>query len=256
MINLETKVQMIDKSQIDILKPEPKPNRVTTADVLPSAKLLPNPLLNAVPLSETYLMDCIEGMRHYPDKYFDLAIVDPPYGIGFDGSRKSTSKHGGRKAYEFKGWDNEIPPYEYFIELWRVSKNQIIWGANYFVEHLPPSMGWIFWDKGQRICNSDGELAYTSFKRALRVIEANRCKIQEHGGAIHPTQKPVYLYDWILLNYAEKGMKILDTHLGSGSSRIAAHKNGFHFVGFEVDKEYYEKQEKRFKEYASQPRIF
>lgn len=208
------------------------------------------------PLSELYNMDCVAGMKHYPDKYFDLAIVDPPYGIGFDGSRESTSSHGGRKAYEFKGWDDERPPYEYFIELWRVSKNQIIWGANYFAEFLPPSMGWIFWDKGQRICNSDGELAYTSFKRALRVVEANRCKIQEHGGAIHPTQKPVYVYDWILLNYAKPGQRILDTHVGSGSSRIACYLNGFDFVGFEIDEDYCQSSEKRFRNAIKQQRLF
>ena len=107
-----------------------------------------NAMLQAVPSSEVYLMDCIQGMKHYPDKWFDLAIVDPPYGIGRDGSVRTTSKHGGRKAHTFKGWDTSIPEMEYFTELYRVSKNQIIWGANYFTQYLPASMGWIFWDKG------------------------------------------------------------------------------------------------------------
>lgn len=207
-------------------------------------------------ISESYLMDCMTGMKEYPDGYFDLAIVDPPYGIGRDGSVKTTSKHGGRKAHKFKGWDNEIPTIEYFTELFRVSKNQIIWGANYFAKYLPSSMGWIFWDKGQRICNSDGELAFTSFQKALRVFELNRVQLQIEGDTFHPTQKPIKLYDWIYRNYAEPGQKIIDTHLGSGSNRIAAHKNGLHFVGFEIDEEYYYSQEARFKSYLSQPTLF
>lgn len=207
-------------------------------------------------ISETYLMDCMQGMREYPDKYFDLAVVDPPYGIGRDGSVRTTSKHGGRKAHKFKGWDNEIPTLEYFTELFRVSKNQIIWGANYFAKYLPSSMRWIFWDKGQRICNSDGELAFTSFQKALRVFELNRVQLQIEGDTFHPTQKPIKLYDWIYRNYAETGQRVLDTHLGSGSNRIAAHKNGLHFVGFEIDEEYYYSQEARFKSYLSQPTLF
>ena len=133
--------------------------------------------------------DCIDFMRDIPDGYYSLSICDPPYGIGFDNKIREAKT---------KKWDNETPSKEYFDELFRVSKNQIIWGANYFTKYLPSSMGWLFWDKGQRICNSDGELAYTSFQQALRVVEYNRCEIQKHGGAIHPTQKPVALYSWIL----------------------------------------------------------
>lgn len=128
------------------------------------------------------------GMKRYPDKFFNLALVDPPYGIGRDGSLRTTSSHGGRKAHEFKGWDNTPPDATYFKELFRVSKNQIIWGANFFTKHLPPSMGWVFWDKGQRICNSDGELAYTSFDRALRVAEYNRVELLKEGTQ-HPHTK-------------------------------------------------------------------
>lgn len=117
-------------------------------------------------------------------------------------------------------------------------------------------MGWIFWDKGQRICNSDGELAFTSFQKALRVFELNRVQLQIEGDTFHPTQKPIKLYDWIYQNYAESGQKVIDTHLGSGSNRIAAHKNGLHFVGFEIDEEYYYAQEHRFKTYLSQPTLF
>lgn len=189
------------------------------------------------------------------DNQFDLAIVDPPYGIGRDGSTRTTSKHGGRKSHDFKGWDNSIPSVEYFNQLFRVSKNQIIWGANYFTEHIPPSMGWIFWDKGQRICNSDGELAFSSFERALRCVVYNRVELLKEG-TIHPTQKPIVLYRWLLMNYANLGESILDTHLGSGSSRIAAHQLGFDFTGFEIDPEYYEAQEKRFQLAIQQQTLF
>jgi site-specific DNA-methyltransferase (adenine-specific) len=197
----------------------------------------------------------MEGMARYPDKYFDLAIVDPPYGIGYDGQRKTTSKHGGRREKLFKGWDNKIPDKNYFDELFRVSKNQIIWGGNYFTMFLPSSMGWIFWDKGQRINNSDGELAFTSFNRALRVFTLNRVFILEFGDTNHPTQKPVKLYKWLLQNYAKQGDKILDTHLGSGSSRIAAYEMGFHFTAFELDKEYFDAQEKRYNNHISQLKL-
>jgi len=199
--------------------------------------------------------DCMDAMREFPDNFFELAIVDPPYGIGRDGSKKTTSKHGGRKAHKFKGWDNARPGDDFFKELRRVSKNQIVWGANYFSEFLPSSMGWIFWDKGQRICNSDGELAFTSFERALRVVEYNRVELLLEG-TIHPTQKPVALYKWLLSNYAKPGDKILDTHLGSGSSRIAAWDMGFDFYGYELDAGYFAAMEARFKEHISKPVLF
>lgn len=200
-------------------------------------------------------IDCMTYMAGLPDKAFDLAIVDPPYGIGRDGSVRTTSRHGGRKAHAFKGWDSKIPEDEYFDELFRVSENQIIWGANYFTKHLPSSMGWIFWDKGQRICNSDGELAYSSFPRALRCVVKNRVELLLEG-TIHPTQKPIYLYRWLFKNYAKPGDRILDTHLGSGSSAIAAHKAGFSFVGCEIDLDYYNAACKRFKEQTAQQQLF
>ena len=198
----------------------------------------------------------MDFMRNVPDNYYELCICDPPYGIGFDGSKKSTSKHGGRKEYEFKGWDNKTPTKEYFDELFRVSKNQIIWGANYFTKYLPSSMGWLFWDKGQRICNSDGELAYTSFQQALRVVEYNRCEIQKHGGAIHPTQKPVALYKWLLDKYAKPNDKILDTHGGSMSIAIACHDYGFDLDLCELDKEYFDKVVQRVKNHVAQTKLF
>jgi site-specific DNA-methyltransferase (adenine-specific) len=177
-------------------------------------------------------------MREYPDDHFSLAIVDPPYGIKRDGQKKTTSKHGGRKAHDQKKWDQKPPDKFYFNEVRRVSKNQIIWGANYYPQHLTASMGWIFWDKGQRICNSDGELAFSSFNRALRVITMNRIELLIEG-TIHPTQKPVKLYDWILRNYAKPGDTILDTHMGSGSIAIACHYAGHHLTACEFDEDYY-----------------
>jgi site-specific DNA-methyltransferase (adenine-specific) len=201
--------------------------------------------------------DCMEGLKWFPDKFFELAIVDPPYGIGRDGSVRTTSKHGGRKAHAFKGWDNTTPDQKYFDELFRVSKNQIIWGANYFTGFLPPSMGWIFWDKGQRICNSDGELAFSSFDCALRVVTYNRVELLlEPGETIHPTQKPIKLYKWLLKNYAKPGDKILDTHMGSQSSRIAAFDMGFDFWGYELDKDYFEAGCKRFEQHKAQLKLF
>lgn len=199
--------------------------------------------------------DCMALMARYPDKHFDLAIVDPPYGIGRDGSAQTTSSHGGRKAHAFKGWDSKPPGADYFCELYRVSKDQIIWGANYYPGHLPKSMGWIFWDKGQRICNSDGELAFSSFNRALRVVEMNRVELLKEG-TIHPTQKPIKLYTWLLENYAKTGMKILDTHLGSGSHAIACHYFGAHLTACEIDADYFREASARINRETAQTTLF
>jgi len=204
----------------------------------------------------------MELMARYPDNYFDLAIVDPPYGIGFgEFNRTNKTAQGDRvKANKYKqsNWDDSIPSDEYFNELFRVSKNQIIWGANYFVEHLNnSSMGWIFWFKGQEgLSMSDGELAYSSFQKATRQININRGLIAQSGGAIHPTQKPVKLYKWLLDKYAKQGDKILDTHLGSGSIAIACHDYGFELVGCELDKEYFEKGIERITNHVKQLTLF
>ena len=214
-------------------------------------------------ISEVYNMDCIAGMKEYPDKYFDLAIVDPPYGI--DVAKNGTV--GGNnlsksKDYGAKGWDKNAPDLDYFNELIRVSKNQIVWGANHFISKIPfDSPCWIVWDKNNSGDFADCELAWTSFETAVRKFKFTwngmlQENMKDKEERIHPTQKPTSLYDWILLNYAKEGDKILDTHLGSGSSRIAAYRNGFHFVGFEIDKDYYEAQEKRFKTELMQPRLF
>ena len=244
-------------------------NKVENIDETPA---FAKHMLPAVPSSEVYLGDCTKALKRFNDNYFDLAIVDPPYGIGADKAQNNAamqrikadgkSKAGrGWKLYADTDWDNETPNAEYWQELFRVSKNQIVWGGNYFTDYLPPSMGWIMWDKGQRDFSlADGELAWTSFNKALRIFEMSRgkalAKNNEQGGRFHPTQKPEMLYSWILQNYAKAGDLILDTHLGSGSSRIAAYKGGFNFVGFEINEHYYEKQEKRFKDFVSQLRLF
>lgn len=192
-------------------------------------------------------------MARYPDNYFELAIVDPPYGIG-EGKKtvRTRKKHVNRVIHNDKEWDSNIPTKEYFNELKRVSKNQIIWGANYMVEHLPPSMGWIFWEKKIGGDFSDGELAYTSFKRALKMYT------KWSGGAnkIHPTQKPVKLYEWLLMNYAKEGDKILDTHLGSGSIALACHNLNFDLTACELDTEYYNAAMKRLKQHQQQLTMF
>ena len=196
-------------------------------------------------------------MSRFPDNYFDLAIVDPPYGIGYDGAKKTSGSHGGRKAHDFKGWDSSIPSQEYFEELFRVSKNQIIWGANYFTNFLPSSMGWIVWRKDRgKFSSSDAELAFSSFNRALREYTKNPLVLSREGGTIHPTQKPICLYKWILDKYAKEGDKILDTHLGSGSIAIACHDYGFNLTACELDKEYFDKAMERLKLHQSQTKLF
>lgn len=212
-------------------------------------------------ISETYNIDCIEYMRGIEDKFFDLAIVDPPYGIGADKAQNAGGEKWGYKKYKDTDWDNSIPTAEYFSELFRVSKNQIIWGGNYMTNYLIPSMGWIIWDKGQRDFSlADGEMAWTSFDKAMRIFEMSRggalADANNNGGRLHPTQKPVKLYKWLLTNYAKQGDKILDTHLGSQSSRIAAYDLGFDFWGCELDKDYFEQGNKRFEQYKAQQKLF
>ena len=217
--------------------------------------------------SEVYNMDCVAGMKHYPDKYFDLAIIDPPYGIDAASDKRGDTQFGKAaaksKSYGQKDWDKTAPNLEYFCELYRVSKNQIVWGANHFISRMPyDSSCWIVWDKDNGTNGyADCELAWTSFESAVRKVKWKwhgmlQQNMKDKESRIHPTQKPVALYEWLLMNYAEKGQRILDTHLGSGSSRIACYNLGFDFVGFELDKDYYEAQEQRFKNHISQMRLF
>jgi len=201
-------------------------------------------------LNNIYNMDCMEGMKDFPDKFFELAIVDPPYGIGVNKEKP----HNGWKDYGIKEWDNKIPDKNYFDELKRISKNQIIWGGNYYPQYLFTSMGWIFWDKGQRNFSSS-ELAYTSFNKALRVFDYSRAKCIDKY-KFHPTQKPIALYKWILKNYAKPGDKIIDTHVGSGSSIIAFEDAGFEYIGFEIDKDYFNAANHRISEFKKQGKLF
>jgi site-specific DNA-methyltransferase (adenine-specific) len=196
-------------------------------------------------------IDCMEFMAKVPDKFYRLAIVDPPYGIGKDGQIKTTGGHGGRKAHAQKGWDKTRPSENYFSELFRITQNQIIWGANYYPEYLKGTMGWIFWDKGQDINQSDGEIAFTSFESALRRIKMNRVELLKQG-TIHPTEKPIKLYRWLLQNYAKPGDNIIDTHGGSMSIAIACDMEGFDLDICEIDREYFDAGVKRFNEYKRQ----
>ena len=204
-----------------------------------------------------YNEDCLPAMKKMRDNEYELAIIDPPYGIGMDGQKLSINKNPkhNRKAKKFKGWDKEIPTNEYFNELFRVSENQIIWGGNYFVEYLQPTKAWIFWYKGQNdLTMSDGELAWTSFNKVTRQIKINRAELIKQN-TFHPTEKPVALYKWLLKNYAKQGDKILDTHLGSGSIAIACEDMGFDLTGYEIDKEYFDAAKKRLENYKLQTKI-
>ena len=210
---------------------------------------------------ELHNADCMEVMARYPDNYFDLAVVDPPYGIG---ANKMTLGNGKRKVYRGNDdWDSEPPDASYFIELIRTSNHQVIWGANHFISKLGiDSSCWLFWDKGTGSNDfADGELAWTSFKKTVRKyfqswVGAN-AKEKNEIDRIHPTQKPVELYKWIYQNYAKEGMRILDTHLGSGSNAIAAYEmNMGEFVGCELDHDYFMDAKKRIDNALSQQKLF
>ena len=210
--------------------------------------------------------DNMELMSRYEDNHFDLAIVDPPYGIGEDGGkgvRTSPSRPNSYKRkpkYEAKGWDNKAADKEYFKELIRVSKNQIIFGANHFIENIPNanSSCWIVWDKKNEGTDfADCELAWASFKTTVRKYRVHKF-LGTRGGkdCIHPTQKPVKLYEWLLMNYAKEGDKMLDTHLGSGSIAIACHNLKFDLTACELDKDYYDAAIKRLKQHQQQLTMF
>ena len=192
--------------------------------------------------------DCMAVMARYPDNYFNLACVDPPYGIGI-------SSNPVRQQHTKKKWDANIPSAEYFAELKRVSKNQIIWGGNYFLDYLGGTQGFLVWDKVQphdfslAMC----EMAWTSIQKPAKIWKRS---VLAEKWKIHPTQKPIKLYEWLLTNYAKPGQRILDTHLGSGSSAIAAHYFGCDFVGCEIDQDYYEAALKRFEMETAQLAMF
>ena len=213
-------------------------------------------------INKIHNQDCLEAMKSMQDNQFDLAIVDPPYGIDADinqnnlGGKKGFTKNAGTyKSYHKSNWDKEIPSDEYFVELQRVSKKYIIWGGNYF--NFVSDSGVIIWYKGNSGNFKEGELAKTNFN-TFKVFKYSRADayINDCKNKIHPTQKPVKLYEWLLMNYAKEGDKILDTHLGSGSIAIACHNLGYDLTGYELDKEYYDNAIKRIKNHQAQTRIF
>lgn len=230
--------------------------------------------MNRTQISEAYNVDCMEYMKGIPDGYFHLAVCDPPYGIGEDGKKNHSRGKGfggGLKSpvlkaaskWAVKSWDKEPPPVEYFDELIRVSKNQIIWGANHFISRLPyDSPCWLVWDKMNGESDfADCELAWTSFKTAVRKYEIRWNGLMQHDMAnkevrIQPCQKPVRLYKEVLQDYARPGQRILDTHLGSGSSRIAAYDMGLDFYATELDPDYFAAMEARFKAHIAKPQLF
>lgn len=210
------------------------------------------------PLNSFIHGDCMELMADMPDKFIDLCIVDPPYGIGdFWNKQKHTSHYG------FKKWNNKIPNKNYFDELFRISKNQIIWGGNYYCHYLPITNSWIIWDKGnnvEKMNTSECELAWTSFKIPMRKIfcqwSGGRKGNETGNKNIHPCQRPIQLYRWLLQNYAKPGDKIFDSHCGSASSLIACHLEGFDFIGTELDEDYYREAKQRLEAYQMQQNLF
>lgn len=218
-------------------------------------------------LNKLHLGDCMAGMAEIPDKYFELAIVDPPYGSNNIIGGYTAGKGGGvakQRQYHKALWSQKRPENEYFTELFRVSQNQIIWGANHFISLMPKdSSCWIVWDKQNGVGSSfaDCELAWGSFESAVRkfvfrwagMLQGN---MAEKEIRVHPTQKPVALYKWLLKNYAKPGDKILDTHVGSGSSIIACIDMGFEYMGFEIDAEYHAAATKRINQFKSQLKLF
>ena len=211
-----------------------------------------------------YLMDCMEGMKKFPDDFFDLAICDPPYGgVTRGGYMSNTSSVLARnKDYHLSLWDMDKPDEKYFTELRRVSKNQIIWGGNYFASLLSDSQGWIVWDKENGENHfADAELAWTSFDKATRIFRFRwqgmlQGDMKHKEIRIHPTQKPVALYKWLISNFAKEGDIILDTHVGSGSSLIACHNTNHKYVGFEIDETYYRLAKERIDKETAQMNIF
>jgi len=218
-----------------------------------------------------YLGDCMEAMKGMEDNQYDLAIVDPPYGIG-EGNKKNLTRHSNAfgkannwaKSKDYGGaeFDYSIPDKSYFDQIFRITKNQIIWGGNYMVNYLKPSMGWVVWDKDNGDCDqSDCELAYTSFKKGLRKFKFRwqgllQQNMKNKETKIHPTQKPVKLYEWLLHNYAKEGDKILDTHGGSMSIALACHNLDFDLDLWEIDEDYFEAGKNRLEKHRRQLKLF
>lgn len=235
-------------STTDTLPPE------TPAEAEAGAVLCSSVLLGELDLRHT---DCMAMMRETPDNAYDLAIVDPPYGINVGDNKSGMGRRKGdaKATYKMGDWDSTPPPDEYFRELRRVSKNQIIWGANHYIERMAwNSPCWIIWDKlySNDVTFAAVEMAWTSFRTTAKKFECSPLQ----AGRIHPTQKPVALYSWLLANYAEKGQRILDTHMGSGSIAIACYDHGYALTACEIDKDYYDQAIQRIKRETAQVRLF
>ncbi len=205
-------------------------------------------------LNKMYLMNCMDGMKQFPDKYFELAIVDPPYGIETRGHAQDRFRMG----QSLEQVNDSKPSAEYFKELMRISQNQIIWGYNHLSDMLPSCREFIFWYKHNPVVTfSDGELAWTSFQKTARCFDYMYFGgVNQEKPKVHPTQKPVALYKWLLTNYAKQGDKILDTHVGSASSLIACEDLGYDYIGFEIDKDYYTGAQKRIADFKAQVSMF
>lgn len=196
-------------------------------------------------LNRLYNMDCMEGMAQFPDKYFELAIVDPPYRDTNEPDQWLRANNGNMKEWL------PAPKKDYFDELFRISVNQIVWGGNYFTNYLEPNNNWVIWHKlNEGVHFSMCEMAWSSIRKNVQLK-----RMLPEKDKIHPTQKPVDLYRWLLKNYAEQGDKIIDTHVGSGSSIIACIDYGFEYIGFEIDKDYCEKAQQRIDDYKAQGRL-
>ena len=213
--------------------------------------------------SEVYNIDCLEYMKTLPDKCFDICIADPPYGVSYARGKNGWGVCDNRPDLEDVKWDKEIPQKEFFDELLRVSDKVIIWGGNYFTHLLPVSKCWIVWDKCNGTTNksvfADAELAWTNMTKVVKMFHLRQMGFisdTKDGKRIHPTQKPTELYEWLITNYAPQGGVIFDPMMGSQSSRIAAHRLDFDYVGCELDKEYFDKGCERFKQETSQPSLF
>lgn len=213
-----------------------------------------NPIRKEVVIGDCRLLlgDCLPIMRQLPN--VDAVLTDPPYGIGRDGQKKTTGGNGGRKAYEFKGWDAQRPSEKTFEEILKIAPAHIIWGGNYFADLLPPTGQWLVWDKGQRINQSDGELAWTSRDGALRIFVLNRVALLT-GGALHPTQKPVELMQWCL-GFLRGCNVVLDPFMGSGTSGVACIRRGHSFIGIEADEEYFNIACRRIQDAYDRPDMF
>jgi site-specific DNA-methyltransferase (adenine-specific) len=208
------------------------------------------------PTINIYNQDCMEAMADMEDNAFELAIIDPPYGIDWMGQVKNPNKGKNWKQYKNKDWDKTAPEKNYFNQLFRTSKNQIIWGGNYIANYLPPSPCWLIWDKKQEFSGAVFEMAWASFTSPAKAFRMSRVEAYVNQVKIHPTQKPVALYKWLLKNYASEGDRILDTHLGSGSIAIACHDMGFDLEAYEIDQEYYQAALQRLNTHRSQLQMF